>query len=172
MMWHAPVGPVTAPLVPVFLGQTEVPDEYAQHRYLTTGEAHRFLDRRKEDKDPDTVSHVPQGIEVADSAVYQFKRLMHLAFQDEALLREVWDHWRLMEARLAEQLPEVLRSAEILLDAGETGLARRVLTRESSAWLAAGLEDCRALVAAGHARLRMRDALNRNGKPLAPAQLW
>ena len=79
---------------------------------------------------------------------------------------------RLMEARLAEQLPDVLRSAEILLDAGETGLARRVLTRESAVWLGAGLEDCRALVAAGHARLRMRDALNRHGKPQAPAQLW
>ena len=89
MMWHAPVGPVTAPLVPVFLGQTEVPDEFAQHRYLTTGEAHRFLDRRKEATDPDTVSHVPQGVEVSDSAVYQYKRLMHLAFQDEGLLKDV-----------------------------------------------------------------------------------
>ena len=63
MMWHAPVGPVTAPLLPVFLGQNSVPPAYRQHRYLTTGESHRFLDRRKEDADPDTVSLVPQGIE-------------------------------------------------------------------------------------------------------------
>ncbi|KGM49393.1 C69 family dipeptidase [Pseudooceanicola atlanticus] len=172
MMWHAPVGPVTAPLVPVFLGQTEVPDAFGQHRYLTTGEAHRFLDRRKEATDPDTVSHVPQGIEVADSAVYQYKRLMHLAFQDEGLLREAWDHWRLMEVQLAGELPAVLRSAELLLEAGETDLARRVLTRESAGWLNAGLEDCRALVASGYARLRLRGTLNRDGKPLAPEQYW
>jgi dipeptidase len=172
MMWHAPVGPVTAPLVPVFLGQTRVLDAYAQHRYLTTGEAHRFLDRRKEDQDPDTVSHVPQGIEVADSAVYQFKRLMHLAFQDEGLLKETWDHWRLMEARLAAELPSILRSAQILLEAGEPALASRVLDRESATWLAEGLEDCKALVASGYARLRMRGALNRTVKPLSPDQFW
>ena len=172
MMWHAPVGPVTAPLVPVFLGQTEVPDEFALHRYLTTGEAHRFLDRRKEATAPDTVSHVPQGVEVSDSAVYQYKRLMHLAFQDEDLLKEVWDHWRLMEVQLAEQLPLVLRSAQLLLQSDEQELARRVLTRESRTWLGQGLEDCRAFVAAGHARLRLQDGLNRSRKPLAPEQFW
>ncbi|MEY8839716.1 C69 family dipeptidase, partial [Cribrihabitans sp. XS_ASV171] len=160
VMWHAPVGPVTAPLIPVFLGQTEVPDEFAQHRYLTTGEAHRFLDCRKADKDPDTVSHVAQGIEVSDSAVYQFKRLMHLAFQDEALLKETWDHWRLMERRLSGELPSVLRSAEILLDAGESKLAGRVLTRESANWLGEALRDCHALTASGLARLKLRGGLN------------
>ncbi|GGL77005.1 C69 family dipeptidase [Wenxinia marina] len=171
-MWHAPVGPVTAPLVPVFLGQTEVPDAYAQHRYLTTGESHRFLDRRKEPKSPEVVSHVPQGIEVSDSAVYEFKRLMHLAFQDDALLREVWDHWRGMEADLAADLPAVLRSAELLLDAGEATLARRLLTRESGAWLSRALDDCHALVASGYVRLRQKGRLNRAGKPLSPAQRW
>ena len=172
MMWHAPVGPSTAPLVPVFLGQTEAPDEFAQHRYLTTGESHRFLDRRKQSKDPDTVSHVPQGVEVADSAVYQYKRLMHLAFQDEAFRREVWDHWRLFEARLALEAPQTLRAAELLIEAGAPELARRVLTRDSAAWLGEGLDDCRALVAAGHARLRMAGRLNRSLQPMAPAQLW
>jgi dipeptidase len=67
MMWHAPVGAVTAPLMPVFLGQTEVHEAYRQHRYLTTGESARFLDERKKVKNPDTVSLVPQGIEVVDS---------------------------------------------------------------------------------------------------------
>lgn len=172
MMWHAPIGPVTAPLVPVFLGQTSVPDEYAQHRYLTTGEPARFLDRRKEARNPDTVSHVPQGVEVSDSAVYQFKRLMHLAFQDDTLLREAWDHWRRLEASLAEDLPQVLRSAELLIEAGEPALARRLMTRENAAWLHAALDDCHALVASGLARMTLAQTLNRTGQPLSPDQLW
>ncbi|MCV2868874.1 C69 family dipeptidase [Defluviimonas sp. WL0002] len=172
VMWHAPIGPVTAPLVPVFLGMTEVPDEYAQHRYLTHGEAHRFLDRRKETKNPDTVSHVAQGIEVADSAVYQFKRLMHLSFHDPALLNEVSSHWRRLEASLDAELTDVLRSAQILLEAGEDRLAARLLTAESHRWLSGALDDCAALVAASHAGLRRKGQLNRTDKPLAPAQLW
>ncbi|MFW5654611.1 MAG: C69 family dipeptidase [Roseicyclus sp.] len=172
MMWHAPVGPVTAPLLPVFMGQSGVPDEFVRHRYLTVGEPSRFLDRRKEAKNPDTVSQVPQGIEVSESAFYLFKRLMHLAFQDEATLRQTWDHWRRMERRIAGELPAVTRSAELLLEAGEAGLARRLLTRESCGWLREGLADCRSLVDAGLAVLRMADRLNRDGPPRAPGQLW
>lgn len=172
MMWHAAVGPVTAPLVPVFLGQTAVPDAYAQHRYLTTGEAARFLDSRKEAKNPDTVSHVPQGVEVSASAFYQFKRLMHLAFQDEALRGQVWEHWRQMERDLAADLPDILRSAELLMAAGEPDLAKRLLTRESCAWLGAALADCTALVDAGLAVLGRAGRLNRTRRPLSPKQLW
>ena len=171
-LWHAPVGPVTAPLVPVFLGQTEVPDEFAQHRFLTMGEASRFLDRRKEAKDPDTVSHVPQGVEVTESAFYLFKRLMHLAFQDEMVLRQTWDHWRRMERRLTDELSLTTRSAELLLDAGEQQLAQRLLTRDSCGWLKEALEDCRSLVDGNLAVLRMAGQLNRSGPPLSPKQLW
>jgi hypothetical protein len=172
MLWHAPVGPVTAPLVPVFLGQTAIPDEFAQHRYLTVGEAARFLDRRKEAQNPDTVSHVPQGVEVVESAFYLFKRLMHLAFQDEGILNQTWDHWRRMERRLVGDTPAVARSAEVLLDAGEVALARRLLTRESCGWLREALSDCRSLVDAGVAVLRTADRLNRDAGPLSPKQLW
>ncbi|MEJ2019156.1 MAG: dipeptidase, partial [Maritimibacter sp.] len=171
MMWHAAVGPLAAPLTPVFLGMTGVPDEYAQHRYLTQGEAHRFLDLRKEKENPDTVSHVEQGIEVADSAVYQFKRLMHLIFQDNSLMGEVSDHWRRMEADLADDLPNALRSAELLLEAGEPDLAARLLTNESHRWLDIGLEDCNAIVSSAHARLRRAGRLNRTKRPHTPEQI-
>lgn len=173
MMWHAPVGPVTAPLMPVFLGQSAVPDEYAQHRYLTTGESARFLDSRKQDQSPDTVSHVPQGIETSDSAVYQFKRLMHLAFQSqETILPEIWSHWRKMEAQVNEDLQDVLRSAEILLDAGEARLGERLLTEFSHRCLGTALEDCRALTASAGARLRLTGSLNRTRQPRSPEQIW
>ncbi len=171
MMWHAAVGPLAAPLTPVFLGMTGVPDEYAQHRYLTQGEAHRFLDLRKEKENPDTVSHVEQGIEVADSAVYQFKRLMHLVFQDNSLMGEVSDHWRRMEADLADDLPNALRSAELLLEADEPDLAARLLTNESHRWLNIGLEDCNAIVSSAHIRLRRAGRLNRTKRPHTPEQL-
>ncbi|MDM8164520.1 C69 family dipeptidase [Roseovarius sp.] len=173
MMWHAPIGPVTAPLLPVFLGQGSVPEAYRQHRYLTTGESARFLDRRKEEKNADTVSHIPQGIETAESAVYQYKRLMHLAFQaEDTLLPEVWAHWRAMEASVNAEVPEVLRAAELLIATGETGLAERVMTEFSHRCLRVGLEDCTALAAAAQARLRVAGRLNLTAKPLGPAQLW
>jgi len=173
MMWHAPIGPVTAPLLPVFLGQTEVPPAYRQHRYLTTGESHRFLDRRKEEKDPDTVSLVPQGIESGGSAVYDFKRLMHLAFQKpDPILAEVVAHWRAVEAQANAALPEVLRAARLLLDAGEADLAARVLTEFSTARLTEAWDDCRALADAAHARLRAAGDLNLTRQPMAPEQIW
>lgn len=173
MMWHAAVGPVTAPLMPVFLGQASVPDAFGQHRYLTTGESARFLDCRKEEKNPETVSHVPQGVETGDSAVYQFKRLMHLAFQaQDDILSEVWAHWRTLEAQVNAEVPDVLRSAEILIKAGEAKLAARVMGEFSHRCLNAALEDCRALVEAAQARLRVAGRLNMAGKPMSPEQLW
>ena len=173
MMWHAPVGPVTAPLVPVFLGMTGVPLEYGAHRYLTTGESARFLDPRHASRDPDTVSHVSQGAEVTRSAVAVHKRLMHLAFQmPEPLLPETFAHWRRHEGSLAAELPDVLRSAEILLDAGEPRLAARLLTAQSHAWLAAALADAEALTAAAEARVRTQGALNLTPDPMRPDQIW
>ncbi len=173
VMWHAPIGPVTAPLVPVFMGQTEVPAEFGPHRYLTAGESARFLDSRHAKERPDTVSTVAQASEVTRSAVYIYKRLMHLAFlQPDSVLREVSQHWRRCEARLAEELPAVLRSAEILCEAGEEDLAVRLLTEHSRVRLLETLGDAEALVAANEARARAAGVLNRTGNPAGPAQTW
>lgn len=173
MMWHAPVGPVTAPLLPVFLGQDKVPLPYRQHRYLTAGESHRFLDDRKLSKDPDSVSLVSQGGETAGSAVYVFKRLMHLAFQKpDPILGEVWTHWRAVEQSVNARLPDVLRTASILLEAGEDRLAKAVLSEFSDNRLAEALADGQALAEAAHARLRALEGLNMTCTPQAPKQIW
>ena len=173
MMWHAAVGPVTAPLLPVFLGQQTVPPALCRHRYLTRGESHRFLDRRKEDKGPDTVSLVPQGIETGRSAFHDFKRLMHLAFQQpDPILTEVWTHWRAVEAGVNAELSDVLRAAALLLDAGEEALASQVLTEFSHARFARAMADCRALAEAAYARLRALGSLNMSDAPLSPEQIW
>lgn len=173
VMWHAPVGAVTAPLVPVFIGQTDVPAEFGRHRYLTAGESARFIDSRHKRDNPDTVSKVPQGNEVTRSAFYVFKRLMHLAFQQpDLVLKEVWEHWRSTEVRLAEELPSVLRSANILCVAGEEGLAVRLLTEHSRVRLLETLAEAEALVIANEARLRVAGVLNRSGNPMVPDQIW
>ena len=173
MMWHAPVGPVTAPLLPVFMGQTSVPLAWRQHRYLTTGESHRFLDCRKKEKDPDTLSHVPQGIETGPSAFQEFKRLMHLAFQKpEPILDEVWEHWRAIETDVNTRIPDTLRASERLLEAGVEALAGQILTEFSHARMAEALADCQALSAATHARLRALEALNMTHEPQMLNQLW
>lgn len=171
MMWHAPVGPVTAPLVPVFMGQSAVPPEYGPHRYLMSGESARFLDTRHADRD--TVSRVPQGAEVTRSAFAIHKRLMHLAFQmPEPLLAETSAHWRRLEAALAAELPDVVDSAAILLDAGAERLATRLLTAQSRDWLLSALAEAEALCAAAEVRVRNRGALNLTPTPRKPDQIW
>ena len=173
MLWHAPVGPVTAPLVPLFLGMSEVPHEYRRHRHLEHGESARFLDTRKAHEDPDSVSHVPQGVEVTRAAVQVFKRLMHLAFQaPEPHLREVWEHWRAHEAALIADAPQLRRSAEILLDAGEPALAARLLTDHGRTRLLAALDEAEALADALEIRLRCAGRLNMTATPVTPRQLW
>lgn len=173
MLWHAPVGAVTAPLMPVFMGQTTVPEAYRKHRYLTDGESARFLDRRKEPKAPNMVSRIPQGIETGKNAAYLFKQLMHLAFQSlDMILPEVDGHWRRVEEATRAALPDIERSAEILLDAGEPGLAVRLLTDFSTRCLDEALSHCEALNAAAFIRLRTAGLLNMTDQPLSPPQLW
>ncbi len=173
MMYHAPVGPVTAPLMPVWLGQDTVPDAYAKSRYLTVGESARFLDTRKEPTAPEAVSRVPQAVESGGSAVYQFKRLMHLAFQgQDTILREVDAHWRNVEATMRAEAEQAQRSAGILSDAGEHDLAVRLLSGLSHRWFAQCLADCEVLANAAHTRLRAAAGLNYTNVPLAPPQVW
>jgi len=173
MIWHAPVGPVTAPLVPVFIGQTDIPAEYGLHRYLTTGESSRFLDNPGDTKKPERISMVSQNREVTRSAFQVQKRLMHLAFRlGPAALNEVSLHWRATEANLARELPDIIASAEILISSARKDLAMQTLTRFSSANLMLALQDAEALCAAYDVRLRNIKGLSEDGEALVPNQIW
>lgn len=173
LLWHAPVGPVTAPLVPVFIGQTDVPVEYGPHRYLTTGESSRFLDHRHNDEEPDLISTVPQNREVTRSAFQVQKRLMHLAFRlGPVTLGDIRAHWRVMEAGLEEELPNIVASAEILMAAGRADLAAQALTHFSSQALSLALQDAEALSAAYEVLLRNAGALKDGGAAIVPEQIW
>ena len=173
MMWHAPVGPVTAPLVPVFMGIDSVPPEYGRHRHLGRGESARFVDRVHEVTGADAISEVPQGAASTRSAVAAFKRLMHLAFQGgEDWVAELSAHWRAVERRLASELADIRRSAEILDAAGAPELARRLLTEHVETRLLRVLDEAEALATGYEVRLRAGAGLNMTSEPRVPDQIW
>jgi dipeptidase len=173
MIWHAPVGAVTAPLLPVFMGQSRVPAEYGPHRYLTAGESARFLDNRNEDSVPERTSHIPQGQEVTRSAFQIQKRLMHLAFlAGGTALAETWDHWRALETAVAGELDDVAKAALILISAGEDKLAQDLLTRFSNGNLMQAVQDAEAFAAAYEARLRTAGRLDVPARAQVPRQIW
>jgi len=121
MLWHAAIGPVAAPFAPVFMGQETVPPEYALHRYLTVGEAHRFMDTRKlNDGAQDALSLVPQQNEIFRSAVYEAKRLFYLMLQDkDAFTHLVHEAFVDREAELAGEVSEVFQLAFALIKQGQ-----------------------------------------------------
>lgn len=120
MLWHAAIGPVAAPFAPVFMGQEGVPPEYAMHRYLTVGEAHRFMDTRKlNDGDKDALSLVPQQNEMYRSAVYEAKRLFYLMLQDkEAFTELVHEAFGKQETELEITVSKAVQSAGKLMKQG------------------------------------------------------
>lgn len=120
MMWHAAAGAIAAPFSPVFLGQAGIPEEYGPHRYLTTGESHRFMDLRKAvSGGTDTVSRVPQFAETTRCAFQESKRLMYLMQRlGEAALNRVIPVFENRERALATRTDRYMRVAEVALKAG------------------------------------------------------
>jgi hypothetical protein len=174
MLWHTQIGAVAAPFVPVFMGMREVPEEYRQHRYLTAGEASRFLDlRHARNGRSDSVSTIPQGIESTRSAAQVFKRLLYLVFQNQAaFLPEVTDTWSAVERRLAEAQPSVLRTAETLIAAGELDLACGYLTYYGRTELLNALALAESLAESIEARTRALFGIRADAEPLSPDQIW
>ena len=118
MLWHAAIGPVAAPFAPVFIGQEKVPPEYAMHRYLTVGEAHRFMDTRKlNDGAQDALSLVSQQNEMYRSAVYEAKRLFYLMLQDGQEFTElVHEAFEQREGELEVKVSKAILSAGELME--------------------------------------------------------
>ncbi|MBP0577944.1 C69 family dipeptidase [Labrys sp. LIt4] len=174
LIWHTPVGAVAAPFVPVFLGSAAVPEEYRQHRYLSDGEASRFLDsRHAENGRPQTLSAVPQGIESTRSASFAGKRLLNLLFQNhEAFLAEALALWQAIEARLAVEQARITRSAAVLIEAGEPDLAAHLLTYFTDTELQRALDAMEQLAQALEVRTRYLFGFRTEPVPRAPAQLW
>ena len=173
LLWHAHIGAIGAPFTPVFLGVRDVPDEFRQHRYLTTGEDTRFIDRRHADRgDFGSLSEVAQGVESTRSATAIFKRLLYLVFQrHDVYLTEVTETWEGMERTLMEAVPRVREVAKTLLDAGQHDLAGDVLTYFTATELLRALDGAEKLAAAYEVRSRAVGGVDVT-RLHAPDQLW
>jgi hypothetical protein len=173
-LWHTQVGAVAAPFVPVFMGMREVPEEFRQHRYLTAGEAARFMDlRHARNGRPESLSAIPQGIESTRSAAQVFKRLLYLVFQNQAaFLPEVTATWVAIERRLTSVQASVIRTAETLIDAGESELAGDYLTYYSRTELLNALLLAESLAQSIEARTRAIYGIGSDAEPRSPDQIW
>lgn len=169
LMWHAPVGPCAAPLVPVFLGVESVPAEFRKHRYLTAGEAECFVDGRN----PTQLSSVSRGVEAARSAVEIYKRLLYLMLEHpKPFLDEVQALWTAFERELQHQSADAAALANLALDAGERKLARRHLTQFTADQLLRGLRLAEQMASAVDARRQLLFGIRDSNLPDGPEQLW
>jgi hypothetical protein len=169
MLWHTQIGAIAAPFVPVFMGVRDVPEEFRQHRYLTTGEDARFID----DRHAEAKSTIPQGIESTRSASAVFKRLLYLVRQHhEAFLPEVTAVWEATERRLLDAYPGIAKTAETLLEAGEPELAADYLTYVSRTELTAALDLAETLARSLEARTRALHGISTSLTTNTPEQLW
>ena len=156
VLWVAATTSATAPFIPFHLGVTDVPPEYKRHRYLTAGEADRFMDPKW------------QGIESTTFAFQVFKRLFYLVseYRDE-FLPEVTAALTAFEGRLAAAQPTVERTALKLYESGEAELARSYLTYYSNTEAINGLRLGEALAASIEARTKAQFGIR---TPVAPTR--
>lgn len=143
-LWVAPTGSVTAPFVPWRIGVDSVPPEYGKHRYLTKGEATRYVTR---------------DWQIREATLFAgrlFKRLMYFTCdRPEKFLPEVTEALTAFENRLIAEQPQLEETALSLYDANKPALARKVLTRYSHTHAEEALELGGALLASIEARTRV-----------------
>ncbi|MFN4142767.1 C69 family dipeptidase [Aestuariivirga sp.] len=169
MMWHAHVGACAAPFVPVWLGIESVPAEFRQHRYLSDGEAARFVDGRHSE----AVSAVPRGVEASRSATEVFKRLLYLAFEHpEPFLAEVHAAWDALETTLENKAEDTAALARLALAAGDRALARRHLTRTVQDELLRALGHAESLARSLDLRRQLQFGIGEAIPPKGPEQIW
>ena len=105
-LWIALAPSLASPFLPYYLGITDVPAEYKEHRYLTKGEASRFIRRNR------------HGRESIRSAFQVYKRLFHLVCEHPCKFQaEVMEALSAFEAQLFGKQAGVKRTAHILLGA-------------------------------------------------------
>lgn len=121
LLWIAPTGSVTAPFIPYRIGVQSIAPQFGKHRYLTKGEATRFL------------KHDWQIQEATEFAGRTFKRLMYFTCdRPKEFLPEVTATLQAFEHRLIEEQSVVTETASALYAAKKPDLARRYLTDYSA----------------------------------------
>lgn len=116
-LWLAPTAAVTAPYVPIMIGSQEVPVEYSQHRYLTSGAASTYLEPEYAEQ------------EATEYATQTYKRLMYITCsRPEDYLGEVTANLEGMDARSIAQWRETIADAEAFYADGDAVGAEALLT--------------------------------------------
>lgn len=135
LLWIAATGSVTTPFVPYRIATQSIAPQFGKHRYLTKGEATRF------------VTHDWQIQEATEFGVRTFKRLMYFTCDHpEKFLPEVTEALTAFENRLIAEQPRVVESANLLFEADRADLARVYLTEYSAHAGAEGLALGNALL--------------------------
>jgi dipeptidase len=155
ILWVAATSSMTAPFIPYHLAVRDVPPEFKRHRYLTEGEAARFMEPSE------------RGLESTRYAFQVFKRLFYLVDEHRPeYLSEVTEALEAFEAGLIARQPTVERTAEALFKAGEPELARDYLTYYSNTEAMNGLRLGEALADSIEARTKVRFGIRTpNEKP-------
>lgn len=144
LLWVAPTGSVTAPFIPYRVGTREIAPQFGKHRYLTKGEARRF------------VTEDWQIQEATEFAGRTFKRLMYFTCDHpDKFLPEVNEALTAFENRLIDEQQAVEETANALFDTGNDRLAARYLTDHSRERGLEGLRLGNALLASIEARTEL-----------------
>ena len=143
-LWVAPTGSVTAPFLPYRIGVTSVPPEYGKHRYLTKGEARRYVTR---------------DWQIQEATLFAgrlFKRLMYFTCdRPDKFLPEVTEALTAFENQMIAEQADLEQTAVSLYAAGKPRLAAGVLTEYSHTRAATALELGAALLGSIEARTRV-----------------
>jgi hypothetical protein len=144
MLWVAPTGSITSPFVPYWIGGTRVMPEFGKHRYLSDGEASRF---------------VTPDFSVQEASLFAgrlFKRLMYYTCDaPERFLPEVTEALTAFENASIANRDSIEARAHALFAAEQPGLARAVLDDYSSERARAALDLGEALLASIEVRHRL-----------------
>lgn len=143
-LWVAATGSVTAPFVPYPMGAQHVLPEFGKHRYLTKGEATRFLSKDW------------QIQEATEFAGRLFKRLMYFTCDHpDKFLPEVTEALTAFEDQAIEKQIAVEQVSDVLFDAGHSDMALGYLTDYTSSLAMSALRLGRALLGSIEARTRL-----------------
>ncbi len=150
-VWNAPTGSVAAPFLPWWLGVQEIPPEFGEHRYLTTGASSSFLN---------------PNFQLQEAAVFAgrvFKRVLYyMCSAPDAFLPVVTDLLTGFEAQSRRDLARWVEvAARALVKAGDRDAARELLTHYSRARAGQALELGRVAADALDGYIKLTDQWKR-----------
>ena len=149
VLWVAPSSSVAAPFIPWYIGVTEVPPEFREHRYLRREAASTYL----------TPDYALQ--EATRFAFREWERVLYLACtgEDDQMYPEVVGVLEAFEQESLSDQPWLEAAAQSLIDAGNAEAANNVLTFYSSSRAQDAMNLGTTLAGALEARIKLRSGI-------------